>query len=119
MIQNYRLSHFNQLMKPTSIKLETNKDFVLLFGMSLKSTMKKSDILITSLYSNRTENELSNINEIHDRFRTSIANILFEQSHNSINSYSEEDYRLAGPQTHMRKVSGDSKLIRKCLVVFE
>jgi len=76
MIQNYRLTHFDQLFKPTSIKLETNKDFILLFGKSLKLTMKNSYIPITPLYSNRTEHELINIDKIHQIFRKSIAKIL-------------------------------------------
>jgi len=76
MIQNYRLTHFEQLMKPTSIKLETNKDFILLFGKPLKSTMKRSEIPVTSIYSNRTDNELINIDDIHQRLRKSIAQIL-------------------------------------------
>ncbi|CAF4437526.1 unnamed protein product [Adineta steineri] len=76
MIQNYRLRNFNQLMKETSIKLETSQDFILLFGKSLKSTMKKSEIPITLLYSNRTDNELRDIDGIHNIFRKSIAKIL-------------------------------------------
>jgi len=70
MIQNYRLTHFDQLMKPT------NKNLILLFG---KSSLKKSKIPITLLYSNRTDNELININEIHHIFRKSIAKILIRQ----------------------------------------
>ncbi|CAF4286512.1 unnamed protein product, partial [Adineta steineri] len=81
MIQNYRLSNFNQLMKETSIKLETSQDFILLFGKSLKSTMKKSEIPITLLYSNRTDNELRDIDEIHNIFRKSIAKILNTENH--------------------------------------
>jgi hypothetical protein len=83
MMQNYRLAHFNQLIKPTSFKLETNQDFISLFGKPLKSAMKKSEIPITSLYSNRTDNELKNIDEIHQIFRKCIAEILLEQSDNS------------------------------------
>jgi hypothetical protein len=70
MIQNYRLTHFDQLMKPM------DNDLILLFGKSLPLTMKKSDIPITLLYSNRTDNELININEIDRIFRKSIAKIL-------------------------------------------
>ncbi|CAF0818763.1 unnamed protein product [Rotaria sordida] len=83
MIQNYRLIHFNQLMKLTSIKLETNKNFLLLFGKPLISIMKKSSIPITLLYSNRTDNEIYNINEIQQIFKNSIAKILLEQSFTS------------------------------------
>ena len=81
MIQNYRLTHFNQLIKPTSSILENNKDFILLFGKPLKTTMNKSEIPITLLYSNRTDNELKNIDHIHQIFRKSIAKILLQQSH--------------------------------------
>ncbi|CAF3863620.1 unnamed protein product [Adineta steineri] len=81
MIQNYRLSNFNQLMKETSIKLETSQDFILLFGKSLKSTMKKSEIPITLLYSNRTDNELRDIDGIHNIFTKSIAKILSADNH--------------------------------------
>ncbi len=75
-IQNYRLTHFDQLIKSISSRLEINKDFMELFGKPLKLTMKKSEIPVTLLYSNRTENELMNIDQIHQIFRKSIAKIL-------------------------------------------
>jgi len=71
MIEKYRLKYFDQLFK-----LETNKDFILLFGKSLKLTMKKFEIPITLLYSYRTDNELMNIDQVHQIFRKSIAKIL-------------------------------------------
>ena len=75
MIQHYRLTHFEQLLQPTSIELETNEEFLSLFGQPLSSTMKKSQISRTSLYVNRTQNELANINEIQMTFRKRLANI--------------------------------------------
>jgi hypothetical protein len=95
MIQNYRLTYFDQLLKPTSIKLERNKDFILLFGKPLKLTMKKSEIPITSLYSNRTDNELINIDQIHNIFRKSIAKILQ-------NTIEEEQQRITPVNTYIK-----------------
>ncbi|UJR24927.1 hypothetical protein I4U23_006291 [Adineta vaga] len=77
-MQNYRLIHFKQLMKMKSVELEVNQDFIQFYGKPIKSPMKRSEIPITLLYSNRTDNELITINEIHERFRKSIANILME-----------------------------------------
>ncbi|CAF4297885.1 unnamed protein product [Rotaria sp. Silwood2] len=104
MIQNYRLTHFNQLMKPTSIKLETNKNFLLLFGKPLISTMIKSQIPITSLYSNRTDNEINNINEIQQIFKNSIAKILLEQSDVSKNNLTVENDKLTSCQSHSQQI---------------
>jgi hypothetical protein len=54
-----------------------DKHLNLLFGNALQLTMKRSEIPITLLYSNRTENELNNINEVDQIFRKSIAKILY------------------------------------------
>ena len=123
MIQNYRLTHFNQLMKPTSKKLETNKDFILLFGKSLKSTMKRSEIPVTLLYSNRTDNELINIEEIHQRFRTSIAQILLLEHQKFPLSHSREiktpsvstnvDLNSKNKEKSKYSILGDDQLIRE------
>lgn len=67
-------------MKLESMKLEKNKDFSLLFGKPLLSTMKRSQIPETLLYSNRTEDETNSINSINQIFRHCIADILLEQS---------------------------------------
>ncbi|CAF1121667.1 unnamed protein product [Rotaria sp. Silwood1] len=104
MLQNYRLTHFNQLMKPISINLEINKHFLLLFGKPLISTMKKSQLPITSLYSNRTDNEINNINEIQQIFKTSIAKILLEQSYISKTNSIIEDDKLPSYQSHSQQI---------------
>jgi hypothetical protein len=121
MIQNYRLTHFDQLFKPTNIKLETNKDFILLFGKSLKLTMKNSYIPITPLYSNRTENELINIDKIHQIFRKSIAKIL--QNHieedqkvvriTSVNIFTENLCFIISPLQYLKNLPGILFLKRK------
>ncbi|CAF0760144.1 unnamed protein product [Rotaria sp. Silwood1] len=104
MLQNYRLTHFNQLMKPISINLEINKHFLLLFGKPLISTMKKSQLPITSLYSNRTDNEINNINEIQQIFKNSIAKILLEQSYSSKTNSIIEDDKLPSYQSHSQQI---------------
>ncbi|CAF1584088.1 unnamed protein product [Adineta ricciae] len=73
---NYRLTHFDQLMKTPSDKLESNHDFIQLYGKPIKAHVKRSEIPITPLYSNQTDNELINLDEIHEKFRKSVANIL-------------------------------------------
>ncbi|CAM4742049.1 unnamed protein product [Rotaria magnacalcarata] len=104
MIQNYRLTHFNELMKPTSVKLERNKDFVQIFGKPVVSKTKKSKILITSLYLNRTDNEINNIHEIEQIFKNSIAKILFHQSDILKNILGLEDYAVASCQSHSQQI---------------
>lgn len=76
MIQNYRLTYFDQLLK------STDKDLILLFGKNLKLTKNNSQIPTTFLYSNRTDNELANLDKINKIFRKSIIKIL--QSHQLI-----------------------------------
>ncbi|CAF1033972.1 unnamed protein product [Adineta ricciae] len=76
MMQNYRLTHFDQLMKTPSDKLESNHDFIQFYGKPIKPHAKRSEIPITPLYSNQTDNELINLDEIHEKFRKSVANIL-------------------------------------------
>ena len=66
-IQNYRLGHFDQLMKST---LDTRRDFLQLFGSSLPTTLNPS---VTLLYSHRTRTELARIHEVEERFRTAIS----------------------------------------------
>ncbi|CAF2987208.1 unnamed protein product [Rotaria socialis] len=104
MIQNYRLAHFNELMKPTSVKLERTKDFVQVFGKPVISKTKKSKILITSLYLNRTDNEINNIHEIEQIFKNSIAKILFHQCDTLKNILGLEDDAVASCQSHSQQI---------------
>ena len=80
MMQNYRLIHFDQLMKTPSDKLESNHDFVQLYGKPIKPNVKRSEIPITPLYSNQTDNEMISLDEIHGKFRKSVANILMMEN---------------------------------------
>jgi hypothetical protein len=121
MIQNYRLTHFHELMKPTSVKLERNKDFVQIFGKPVISKTKKSKILITSLYLNRTDNEIKNINEIEQIFKNSIAKILFHQSDIPKNILGLEDYVVASCPSHSQHIIIPASIyvkVRKTLLMF-
>jgi hypothetical protein len=93
MIQNYRLAHFDQLMKPNSHQLEARTDFVQQMGKSVKSSQKYSSLPPTALYSNRTETELTDMENIQTRFRNSIAKLLQQCSLESTGSIGDKDHQ--------------------------
>ena len=101
MIQKFRLTHFDQLMKTSGSKLETNKEFLQQFGRVVTPTMKKSDLPITSLYSNRTEKESNQLNEIRQRFRTEVAKTLLNHSSQSLIQADEIDHHDQLPKIEL------------------
>lgn len=76
MLQSFRLTHFDQLMKPNSTKLETSEQFLTFYGKPWKLATTRPELPVTVLYANRTDSELANISDIHQRFRRSVAKIL-------------------------------------------
>ena len=104
MIQNYRLAHFDQLMKANSHQLEARTEFVLQMGKSVKSSKKYSSLSPTPLYCNRTETELTHMENIQTTFRNSIAQLLQRCSLESTESVGDQDPADDTPSKEERPV---------------
>ena len=102
MIQNYRLAHFDQLMKANSHQLEARTEFVLQMGKSVKSSKKYSSLPPTPLYCNRTESELTQIENIQISFRNAIAKLLQVYSLESTESVGDQDPTAVAPSKEER-----------------
>lgn len=105
MIQNYRLAHFDQLMKVNSHQLEARTDFVLQMGKSVKSSKKYSSLPPTPLFCTRTEMELTQMENMQTSFRHSIVELLQGCSLGSMEFVGNEDSTAAdAPSTEERPV---------------
>ena len=104
MIQNYRLAHFDQLIKTSSHQLEATKEFVQQMGKSVQSSKKYSSLLPTPLYCHRTESELNQMENIQTSCRNSIAVLLQRCSLESRESVGANDFVVDAPSNEERPI---------------
>lgn len=83
MIENFRLKN------STNKNFETNKEFLQRFGQISTLTNRKTDLPVTPLFANRTENETNRFNEIRREFRDDVVQILL----NSFQTTSKDEQR--------------------------